>query len=65
LIEEFDSEVCNRKFIKIMALLKKNNIKLGASVRDKADAIRQVGTLLVDTGQMKPEYITSMRSGKR
>lgn len=40
--------------------LDKNSIKLGASAVNKTDAIQQVGTLLVQAGQMQPEYITSM-----
>lgn len=45
---------------KNMLNLNKDSVKLGASAANKADAIRQVGSLLVNTGQMKPEYITSM-----
>ncbi len=48
-----------------MALLELNSIRLNASVRDKADAIQQVGRLLVDAGQMKPEYITSMMNREK
>ena len=40
--------------------LNKHSIKLGAAAVDKTDAIRQVGLLLVNTGHMKPDYITSM-----
>ncbi|NJO44118.1 MAG: PTS transporter subunit EIIA [Cyanobacteria bacterium RU_5_0] len=43
-----------------MLNLDKNSIKLGASAANKRDAIQQVGTLLVNTGHMKPDYITSM-----
>jgi multiphosphoryl transfer protein len=43
-----------------MLNLDRNSIKLGASAVDKADAIRQVGMLLVNTGRMKPEYVASM-----
>ncbi len=43
-----------------MLNLDKNNIKLCASAVDKIDAIRQVGALLIDTGHMQPEYVTSM-----
>ncbi|WAL60714.1 phosphoenolpyruvate--protein phosphotransferase [Thermocoleostomius sinensis] len=43
-----------------MLNLDKNSIKLGATAKDKSDAIQQVGRLLVDTGHMKPEYINSM-----
>jgi phosphocarrier protein FPr len=43
-----------------MIQLTRNTIKLNAIVQDKADAIRQAGTLLIDNGNMKPEYITSM-----
>ncbi len=37
-----------------------NSIKIGASATNKADAIRQVGNLLVSAGQMQPEYVNSM-----
>jgi phosphoenolpyruvate-protein phosphotransferase len=43
-----------------MLNLDKNSIKLGATAANKTDAIRQAGTLLVDSGHMKPDYITSM-----
>lgn len=43
-----------------MLNLNRDNIKLGASAVDKTDAIQQVGTLLVDTGHMKPGYVSSM-----
>lgn len=43
-----------------MLKLNENSIKLGASAKSKVDAIQQVGALLVNSGQMKPEYITSM-----
>lgn len=43
-----------------MLNLTSGNIKLGATAADKADAIRQVGALLVDTGHMRSEYIRSM-----
>ena len=40
--------------------LNQNSIKLNASALDKTDAIRQVGALLVESGHMQPDYITSM-----
>ncbi|MBD2100332.1 phosphoenolpyruvate--protein phosphotransferase [Leptolyngbya sp. FACHB-261] len=43
-----------------MMNLNKGNIKLKAEAVNKADAIRQAGTLLVENGNMKTEYITSM-----
>jgi phosphocarrier protein FPr len=43
-----------------MLNLNQESIKLGATATDKLDAIRQVGRLLVDSGQMKPDYINSM-----
>jgi multiphosphoryl transfer protein len=43
-----------------MLNLNKDSIKLGAAAVDKTDAIRQVGLLLVNTGHMQPDYITSM-----
>ncbi len=46
--------------LKPMLNLDQNSIKLGAAATDKTDAIRQAGTLLVDSGHMEPDYITSM-----
>jgi multiphosphoryl transfer protein len=43
-----------------MIKLDVDSIKIAAAATDKADAIRQVGALLVNTGRMKPEYISSM-----
>jgi multiphosphoryl transfer protein len=43
-----------------MLTLTKDNIKLQASARDKTDAIRQVGMLLVQSGHMQSDYVTSM-----
>ncbi|WP_088892264.1 phosphoenolpyruvate--protein phosphotransferase [Leptolyngbya ohadii] len=43
-----------------MLVLDKNGVKLGASARNKAEAIEQVGSLLVNTGHMQPGYISSM-----
>jgi phosphocarrier protein FPr len=43
-----------------MITLNKGSIKLKADATDKADAIRQAGTLLVESGNMQPGYITSM-----
>jgi multiphosphoryl transfer protein len=43
-----------------MLNLDQNSVKLGASAVDKTDAIQQVGTLLVNTGQMQSGYISSM-----
>lgn len=43
-----------------MLNLETNNIKIGAAVANKTEAIQQVGKLLVNAGQMKPEYINSM-----
>ncbi|MFM7426088.1 MAG: phosphoenolpyruvate--protein phosphotransferase [Elainella sp.] len=48
-----------------MALLERDSIKLNASARNKAEAIQQVGSLLVNAGQMKPEYITSMMNREK
>ncbi|MBF2001695.1 MAG: PTS sugar transporter subunit IIA, partial [Synechococcales cyanobacterium M58_A2018_015] len=43
-----------------MLTLSKENIKLQASARDKEDAIRQVGMLLVQSGHMQSGYVASM-----
>ncbi len=43
-----------------MATLNRNRIKLKATAFDKADAICQAGTLLVENGNMRPAYIASM-----
>lgn len=43
-----------------MITLSRNTIKLQITVVDKADAIAQVGDLLVKNGNMKPGYIASM-----
>lgn len=43
-----------------MITLNRGSIKLKAEAASKADAIRQAGTLLVENGNMQPEYITSM-----
>jgi phosphocarrier protein FPr len=43
-----------------MITLNRGSIKLKAEAADKADAIRQAGTLLVENGNMQPGYITSM-----
>lgn len=43
-----------------MLTLTEDNVKLQASARDKVDAIRQVGMLLVQSGHMHSEYVTSM-----
>jgi multiphosphoryl transfer protein len=48
-----------------MLNLDKDSIKLGAVAADKADAIRQAGMLLVDTGHMKPEYVSSMMAREK
>ncbi|MBD1849295.1 phosphoenolpyruvate--protein phosphotransferase [Leptolyngbya sp. FACHB-711] len=48
-----------------MLVLEKNGVKLGASVTNKADAIEQVGTLLVNTGHMKPGYVHSMMAREK
>ncbi|GAB6904172.1 Multiphosphoryl transfer protein (Includes: Phosphoenolpyruvate-protein phosphotransferase; Phosphocarrier protein HPr; Fructose-specific phosphotransferase enzyme IIA component) [Desulfosarcina cetonica] len=43
-----------------MMKLQGSNIQLHARAENKADAIRQVGRLLVDNGHIKPGYIESM-----
>ncbi len=44
----------------IMLTLDNRNIKINASANHQTDAIQQVGSLLVETGYMQPEYIASM-----
>lgn len=43
-----------------MAILTKEKIRLHAEVRDKYEAIRMVGQLLVDAGHVPVEYIDAM-----
>jgi phosphocarrier protein FPr len=43
-----------------MIRLDKESIRLNAQARDKAEAIRLAGGVLVDNGNMKPGYIDSM-----
>jgi mannitol/fructose-specific phosphotransferase system IIA component len=43
-----------------MGILALDRIKLGATAVDKADAIRQSGELLVQSGCVKPAYVTGM-----
>jgi phosphocarrier protein FPr len=48
-----------------MINLNPDSIKLQATAVDKADAIAQVGDLLVKNGNMKPDYVTSMMERER
>ena len=43
-----------------MAILEANRIKLGATAVDKADAIRQAGQLLAQSGCVEPAYVDGM-----
>ena len=43
-----------------MAILEKNRIKLGATAVNKQDAIRQAGTLLVESGCVAAPYVDGM-----
>lgn len=43
-----------------MSILALNRIKLGATVTDKQDAIRQAGELLVSSGAVAPNYVNGM-----
>jgi len=43
-----------------MMKIEGGNIQLHAKAKDKRDAIRKVGTLLVDSGHIDPAYIDSM-----
>jgi phosphoenolpyruvate-protein phosphotransferase len=44
----------------IMIHLTQGNIRLNAQARDKTEAIRIAGSLLVDSGNMQPGYVDSM-----
>lgn len=43
-----------------MAILSEDRIQLQASAQDKADAIRQSGALLVNSGCVEPGYVDGM-----
>lgn len=43
-----------------MALLDTQTIRLGARYHDKAEAIRDVGRLLLEAGKIGPEYVEKM-----
>ena len=43
-----------------MIHLTQGNIRLNAQARDKTEAIRIAGSLLVDSGNMQPGYVDSM-----
>jgi mannitol PTS system EIIA component len=43
-----------------MAVLKKENIVLRASVADKTEAIRLAGNILVEQGYVEPSYVDKM-----
>ena len=40
-------------------------VRLGVCARDKTDAIRQVGSLLVQRGNIEPGYVASMLERER
>jgi phosphocarrier protein FPr len=48
-----------------MSTLSIERIKVQATATDKADAIRQAGELLVNTGCVKPEYVEGMQARER
>jgi mannitol/fructose-specific phosphotransferase system IIA component len=48
------------KRCKNMTILSKDRITLQASAKDKADAIRKAGELLVKSGCVLPEYVNGM-----
>lgn len=48
-----------------MIKLEQSNVRLKASVADKAEAIRAVGSLLVDSQYIKPGYIDSMKAREK
>lgn len=43
-----------------MSILSVDRIRLGATVVDKSDAIRQAGELLVSSGCVRPQYVEGM-----
>ncbi|PZE19330.1 PTS sugar transporter subunit IIA [Paenibacillus xerothermodurans] len=43
-----------------MSILSTDKVKLNANVKDKHEAIRMAGQLLVDAGHAEPSYIESM-----
>jgi hypothetical protein len=49
----------------IMIHLTQGNIRLNAQARDKTEAIRIAGSLLVDSGNMQPGYVDSMLTARR
>lgn len=48
-----------------MLTLDRSTVRLNATPRDKAEAIRQVGALLVDAGYITPDYIPAMMERER
>ena len=48
-----------------MLALEARNIRVGGQAADKADAIRQVGAILVETGHIEPGYVDSMLARER
>ncbi len=48
-----------------MLALDSSEVRIGGSPRDKTDAIRQVGSLLVESGHIEPGYIDSMLARER
>ena len=48
-----------------MLALDSSEVRIGGSPRDKTDAIRQVGSLLVESGHIEPGYVDSMLARER
>ncbi len=48
-----------------MSMLTVDRISLGAKAKDKVDAIRLAGELLVNGGCVKPAYIDGMQERER
>lgn len=48
-----------------MLTLDSSEVRIGARPRNKSDAIRQVGALLVESGHIEPGYVASMLARER
>lgn len=48
-----------------MLVITRDLVRLGATVADKADAIRQAGELLVRAGCVEPDYVAGMLDRER
>lgn len=48
-----------------MLVLDSSEVRIGGKPRDKTEAIRQVGALLVESGHIEPGYVESMLARER